>query len=79
MTRAMSLADASYVITFDFLRLPFAAVIGYVAFAELLDPMTLVGSAVIIASTAYFVHRERVTQRQQDQAKTASPADNPQR
>jgi drug/metabolite transporter (DMT)-like permease len=77
MTRAMSLADASYVITFDFLRLPFAAVIGYVAFAELLDPMTLAGSAVIIASTAYFVHRERVIQRQQEQAKTAPPADSP--
>lgn len=66
MTRAMGLADASYVINFDFLRLPFAALIGILVFAEPLDPFTVLGSLVIISSTAYFLHRERLAQQSAD-------------
>lgn len=63
ITRAMSLGEASYVITFDFLRLPFAALIGYFVFAEVMDSLTLLGSLVILGSTGYFMHRERLAQR----------------
>lgn len=78
MTRAMSMADASYVASFDFLRLPFAALIGYFAFAEFLDPLTLAGSAVIIGSTAYFTHREKLAQKPADTEKDP-PSDDPPR
>ncbi len=41
-------------------RLVFATAIGVVVFAELPSPRTGLGSAVIVASTLYIVHRERV-------------------
>ena len=53
VARALGLADASYVIPFDFTRLPFAAAIAYAAFGELPDAWTVVGAAVIFAATAY--------------------------
>lgn len=49
MTTALSLAPASFVMPFDFLRLPVIAVIGAVVYAEALDPYVLLGAAVIFA------------------------------
>jgi drug/metabolite transporter (DMT)-like permease len=49
LTTALSLAPASFVVTIDFLRLPLIAVVGALAFAEPLDPMVLIGGAVIFA------------------------------
>lgn len=51
MTRAMSLADLSLVITTDFIRLPLAALLGYVLFAEVLAPTTWIGVAAIFVAT----------------------------
>ena len=47
LTTALSLAPASYVAPIDFLRLPVIAVVGALAFGEPLDPMVLIGGAVI--------------------------------
>lgn len=49
LTTALSLAPASYVVPIDFLRLPLIAVVGALFFAEKIDPMVLVGGAVIFA------------------------------
>jgi drug/metabolite transporter (DMT)-like permease len=49
LTTALSLAQASYVMPVDFLRLPLIAVIGALAFDEPLDPYVLAGGAVIFA------------------------------
>ncbi len=57
-TRAMALADASYVIPFDYLRLPFIAVIAFFAFGEVSDMWTWVGAAVIAGSAIYIARRE---------------------
>jgi len=58
MTRSYRAADASYVLSFDFTRLPFAAFIGFVVFAEVPDVWTFTGAAVIGLSGLYIAHRE---------------------
>lgn len=58
MTKAFAVTDASIVASVDFSRLPFAVLIGWVAFGELADTWTWVGAAVIFASSLYIVRRE---------------------
>lgn len=58
VVRAFSLADASAVLLFDFIRLPFIALIGYYAFGEKLDSLTGIGAAIIIGASVYIARRE---------------------
>lgn len=50
-TKALSLAEASLITPFDFLRLPFVAVLGYVIFAQSVPVTTWVGGTVIFVAT----------------------------
>ncbi len=56
--KALSCADASAILPFDFLRLPFATLLGFLMFGEYPDLWTWVGGAVIFASTFYISRRE---------------------
>jgi|APTNR8051073442_1049403.scaffolds.fasta_scaffold06849_2 drug/metabolite transporter (DMT)-like permease len=58
LVRAMAIADASAVMPFDFARLIFAALLGWLMFGEWPDGWTWVGAAVIVASTVYIARRE---------------------
>jgi drug/metabolite transporter (DMT)-like permease len=58
MVKALKLADASALLPLDFTRLIWAALFGYIAFAESPDHWTWVGGAVIIASATYLIVRE---------------------
>ncbi len=49
-TRAFSLADASLISPIDFMRLPFAAILGYVFFAQTVPTTTWIGGAVIASA-----------------------------
>ena len=60
MTRAFTMADATAVLPFDFVRLPLIALLGWVAFGQALDVWTGVGAAIIIAASVYIAHREAV-------------------
>ncbi|MGH6953109.1 MAG: DMT family transporter, partial [Alphaproteobacteria bacterium] len=60
VTRAFAAAEASAVAPFDFLRLPFFALVGFLAFGEVPDAWTVAGAGVIIASSAYIARREAV-------------------
>jgi drug/metabolite transporter (DMT)-like permease len=53
ITRAYHAAEATLTLSFDFLRLPVAALIGYVLFAERPDVWVWVGGAVICAATVF--------------------------
>ena len=55
---AFKAGEASVVAPFDYLRLLFAGVIGYMVFVEIPDRWTLMGSLLIIGSTVYIAHRE---------------------
>ena len=56
--RAFKFSDTSAVMAFDFLRLPFGVVFGYILFAELIDAWTWVGAIIIFVSGYYITRRE---------------------
>jgi drug/metabolite transporter (DMT)-like permease len=58
LMRGFASTDASLVMTFDFSRLPFAVLIGWLMFGEVTDIWTWVGAAVIFASAVYITRRE---------------------
>lgn len=58
ITRSLAAAPASVVIPFQFLKLPFVAVVALAWFGEGLDPWTWLGALVIFASTYAIVRRE---------------------
>ena len=58
MVRAFSSADISAVLPFDFFRLIFAAIFGYLFFTEEPDMWTWVGAAIIFSATLYTARRE---------------------
>ena len=71
-TRALTETDVSVVTPFDFVRLPFAAALGFFAFGEVPDLMTWIGGAVIATASIYVAHREAKIERRG--RKDASPA-----
>lgn len=58
-TWGIAAADARIIQTFDFLRLPLAALIGWIVFRELSDAWVWVGAFVIFSSAYSVLHRER--------------------
>lgn len=58
MAQAFHEAEATVVLPFDFTRLIWASVLGYLLFAETPDPWTWVGGVIIFASTTYIAFRE---------------------
>ena len=70
--RALAEAEASIVMPFNFLKLPFTVLIGFVYFAEDPDLLTGVGAAVIFASTYYIARREAALKVQQNAKPTPS-------
>ena len=66
-TRAYAIADATYVMPFDFSRLIFSAIIGFFFFAQEPDVYVWVGAAVIFASSVYIAMREaKSTEREEE-------------
>ncbi len=57
-TRAFAIADATYVLPFDFSRLVFSAIIGFIFFAQEPDLYVWIGAAVIFISSVYIAMRE---------------------
>jgi drug/metabolite transporter (DMT)-like permease len=56
--RAFAAADATAVLPFDFARLPFAALIGWLVFSEFPDVWVWVGAAVIFSASIYLTRHE---------------------
>jgi drug/metabolite transporter (DMT)-like permease len=63
LSRAFAAADATAVLPFDFARLPFAALIGFLVFTELPDLWIWTGGAVIFTASIYLAHREALAAR----------------
>lgn len=76
--RAFRIADATAVDPFDYVRLLYATLFGFLFFAEIPDAYTLVGAAIIIASTYYIARRQDRLQREAQSATTA-PVSNPEK
>jgi len=58
LVRGYAATDASLAQTFEFSRLPFVVLLGYLAFAETIDAWTWIGALIIFASAVYITHRE---------------------
>ncbi|MDX0956177.1 DMT family transporter [Sinorhizobium medicae] len=56
--RAMKLADASLLVTVDFIRLPLALVIGLLFFGEPIRLDVVIGGAIILGAITLLFHRE---------------------
>ena len=56
--RSFATADASYVMPFDFLRLPIAAAFGFFLYQERPEFWVWVGAAIIFVATYYITWRE---------------------
>ncbi len=63
VAKSIAVADARVVQPVNFMRLPIAAVIGYVMFSELPDIWTWIGAAVIFSATYYVVWHENTPAR----------------
>jgi len=59
--KAYTFADVSAVEPITFTRLIWAALIGYLAFAEFPDLWVWIGGGMIVAATSYIAHREAAT------------------
>jgi len=57
-TRAISIADVSQLQPFEFAKLPFVAIIGFLVFSEVPSVWIWVGGALIFAANGYITHRE---------------------
>lgn len=68
LVRGFAISDASLAMTFNFTRLPFSVLVGYLVFGELIGWWTWVGAVVIFAASAFITHREATLAR-----KTFSP------
>lgn len=78
MTQAYAATDATAVLPFDYLRLPFVAVVGYLVFEEKPDLWTWIGALVIAGSSIYIAHRESIqAKRHKITAETPGIADAP--
>ena len=58
MTRAFRLADATFVMPIDYLRLPLAVGIGYFAYSETVGWSLVFGAAIILAGNIYALRYE---------------------
>ena len=58
LTRALLAADASFVLPFEFLRLPLVALMGFLLYSEAIEVATLLGAALIFAGTTYSLRYE---------------------
>ncbi len=58
LTRAISEADATFVLPFEYLKLPLLAVIGFAFYAEPFEPMILLGALLIFSGNTYSLRYE---------------------
>jgi len=72
MTSALRLADTATVMSVDFTRLIWTAVLGYIFFSDILDAATVTGAFVIFVSAWYIIFRE--SRLEQLQAHSAAQA-----
>ncbi len=57
MIRAFRAGEASFVAPFEYSRLLFAAALGFFLFAEVPDPWSYLGAAIIVAATLYLARQ----------------------
>jgi len=75
--QALKLADASLISAFDFTKILWASLIGYVFFAEVPEVTTWIGAVIIFAAAFYITWRERAAEQVRKSAAALAPATRP--
>lgn len=73
LAESLKTAETTVVLPFDFLKIVWASMLGFLLFAEVPALHTWIGAAIIFASSFYVAYRERQTER----APTVGPAGSP--
>ena len=76
-SRAFSMAEASVVAPLDYVRLPFIAIVAYLAFGEVPDGLSIVGALIITASAIYIVRRAARFERDRQHFSDSAASDPP--
>jgi drug/metabolite transporter (DMT)-like permease len=74
LARSYAKADASAVMPFDYMRLPFIAVFAYFLYGEVADTWTWLGAGIIAGSAFYIARREAELSRRKAVSPTAAHA-----
>lgn len=74
LTRAYTYADASAILPFDYTRLPFIALLGYLLYGEVPDGWIWAGAGIIAGATIYIAHREATIARSRQTIQAAADA-----
>ena len=74
-SRAFSMAEASIVAPLDYVRLPFIAIVAYLAFGEVPDGLSIVGALIITASAIYIVRRAARLERDRQHSSDSAASD----
>jgi drug/metabolite transporter (DMT)-like permease len=64
LARAYDAGEVSIVAPFDFMRLPVAAILGFLVFSEIPDQWSIIGTLIIISSAVYLLRRGHVERRE---------------
>ena len=73
VTRAIHLAETTMLMPFEYTRLIWAALLGFVIFNEIPDLWAVSGGAIILAATTYIAYRESRAERRDQGAPAAVP------
>ena len=63
MIKAYASAEVTAMLPFDYTKLIWSAILGYLVFGEVPEIWTWIGGAIICTSAVYIAHRERLAQR----------------
>lgn len=74
VSQSLKLAETHVAMPFDFVRLVWVSITGYIFFAEVPDIFVWIGGTVIFSSTAYITYREHVRHARARAAEAATPA-----
>lgn len=74
MTRSLSMAPAPAVMPYDYARLPFSALIAWIAFDEAMDLRGWIGAAVIVGAALFTMHRDAAQARRPSPVATTGEA-----
>jgi len=61
ITKAFTLSDATYVLIFDYFRLPLTAILAFYLFKETTNSSVWIGGLLIFFSSSYIISREKIS------------------